>query len=200
MADENDRPDGAISFDINADYQSTYLKSNYESDDYHELKVMEENLNDVVINRILSLDNFASLRPLKAEDLKIDQEVKVFNEKKARITKKINSDTFLVKFNNGDELEVKIDSIEPPVDPIMKLKKPQLEELYVLCHDILFEKSGQIIDIVNFFYVFTEYFRVNERYLFACLEPKTQAFLLEEIKKRTGMKFSKGINPIFKSS
>jgi len=196
---ESHRQDAPPSFDINSEYQSNYLKSNYESDEYHELKTMEEDLDKIVKEDILKLDAFATLKPLTSESIIDGMEVKVFNEKKAKIVKHNGNNKFVVKLNDGTELEIGLESIEPAVDPIMKLKKPQLIELYETCYTKLTAKNNGRLDIVNYFYVFTEYYRVNEKYLFSCLEPKSQAILLEEIKNRTNMKFSQGIKPLFKS-
>jgi len=194
------RQDTPPSFDINSEYQNNYLQSNYESDVYHELKTMEEDLDRIVKEEILKLDTFASLRPLMADNVVEGMEVKVFNEKKAKITKILGAKMFNVRLNDGTELKVGIDSIETAVDPIIKLKKPQLVELYNLCYNKLLIKNNGRLDIINYFHVFTEYYRVNERYLFSCLEPKNQAVLLEEMKSRNpDMRFSKGINPLFKS-
>lgn len=200
MEDNSERPEAAPSFDINQEYQDNYLKSNYESDEYHELKTMEEELDKIVTSEILALEAFASLRRMTIDDLPEGQDVKVNNEKKAKIVKRVGkTNVFVARLNDGTEIEVNITNIEPTVDPIMKLKKPQLKELYEKCYEALVKKNGGRLDIVNFFYVFTEYFRVNERYLFACLEPKDHGLLMDEIKKRTDMVFNKGINPMFRS-
>lgn len=199
MEENNHRQDAPPSFDINSEYQSNYLQSNYESDVYYELKTMEEDLDKIIKEDVLPLDAFATLRPLTVQSITEGMEVKVFNEKKAKIVKHLGNGKFIVRLNDTKELEVGLDSIEPAVDPIMKLKKPQLIELYETCYLKLTTKNKGRLDIVNYFYVFTEYYRVNEKYLFSCLEPKSQAILLEEIKNRTNMKFSQGIKPLFKS-
>jgi len=198
---EDVRPDGTPSFDINSSYQSAYLKSNYESDEYHELKIMEDDLNTVVNEEILKLDKFASLRPIDAKILVPEYEIKINNEKKAKIVRAISDKLFVVRLNDGSELEINILNIEPAVDPVMKLKKPQVRELYRLCFEALINRNKQAIDIVYFFYVFTNHFKINEHYMFSCLREKTQGELVAEITKRTGIKFDKtGINPMFVSS
>lgn len=202
---ERDRPEAAPSFDISNDYQQAYLRSNYESDEYHELKELEEELDNIVKSVIMKLDNFHTLRPMKPEDLSEGQEVKINNEKKAKIVKQIpvpknTPAIFQVKYNDGTLLEVPISSIEQSVDPVMKLKKPQLKELYEICYEEMKKSTKRSIDIVYYFYVFTEYFRINPPYMFACLSSKVQAILVDEVMKRTGGKMKKGINPIFLSS
>lgn len=199
MEDNSHIQDVPPSFDINSEYQSNYLQSNYESDVYYELKTMEEDLDRIIKEDILKSETFASLRPLTTNDIVEGMEVKIFNEKKAKIVKSLGNDKFMVRLNGGSEMEVGINNLEPSVDPVMKLKKPQLIELYETCYNKLVAQNKGAVDIVNYFYVFTGYYHVNEKYLFSCLEPKVQAILLEEVKNRTNMKISQGIKPLFKS-
>lgn len=104
---EESRPEAVPSFEINQDYKDNYLKSNYESDEDFELKNLEIDLHQIVLDKVYVIPEFANLRPLEIKDLTSGMVVKVQNQKKGTISK--SGSIYSVTVSDGKVFEIETD-------------------------------------------------------------------------------------------
>lgn len=200
MADESaDFIESAPKFEVDQEWRENHLSNNYNSDEYYELKEISEDLHSVVVSEIFTREQFASLRPIWMKGVQIGQEVKILNQKKGTVKSKLDDNKYVVQLQDGSEHKVDPMNMDEVIDPIIRLKKLELLNLYNLCFSTLTLKRKKKPDIINFFSEFVRYFSVQERYLFACLDLKTMGNLLDEIQAR-GYKIDRAINPLFRSN
>jgi hypothetical protein len=76
---------------------------------------------------------------------------------------------------------VKLGEIKILDEQILRLKSGDISFIY---ND--FKKNTKIESHVDFFYTFTEYFKINEKLLYESLSTRVKNEILEELDERTG--------------
>lgn len=199
-------------FSINGGYESSYMDDTYKSEEYNAIKTLTEEIPKALDIFLESNPEYDEVRKIDVNKLRQGDEIscihKFFNLDTNKDTNKdysalilsinypsleieVISETDFDDFNNGDIKEINVNQINPNNNIIFRLKQQDIALLYMGIKKLL--PDGMISGNIEYFYVFTEYFKINEKSCYESLSAKDKFDLNEELEERTGIPSSRGI-------
>lgn len=171
------------SFSVESEYSSLYLENNYEPERYNRLNNI---LKDITISFDKFLDThekYAYLRSIDVDKVGKNDRVYLTDMQCTGIIMQIDGETIVVNVN-GQPVSVTKTGIKPVDEYINKLKIPDISLLYTFIRERVDKK---MFTEIEYFYVFSEYFKINEKTLYNALPMNIQASLVDELNKKVGI-------------
>lgn len=179
--------EGKMSFDADSRYADKFHSDAYDPETYNYMKGMYAAIQNHLDSFIIEYPQFDSLRTMDVEKLRIGDNVAVSNASDKKIAsvkacniKSIDHGTYTLTCGNT-EIKVETRDLKVIDDPILRLKGTDISFMYTT-----FKKAINIESHVDFFYTFTEYFKMNEKQVYDALSPRVKNEVLEELNERTG--------------
>lgn len=174
-------------FEIDTEYSNAYLGSNYEPERYQRL---ESILNGITISFdefLNTHEKYAYLRSIDMDKVGVNDRVFVSDMQCTGLIMSYENGIYIVNVN-GELIEVTSSGVKPVDEYINKLKIPDICLLYTFIRERVDQK---MFSEIEYFHVFSEYFKINEKTLYNALPMDVQGILLNELNKNVGV-FKKG--------
>lgn len=175
---------GTPRFDVDSGYSSNYLKDIYESDDYFLIDEWYKKIRSILDDFIIKFPQYDRLRLIDVEKLKKGDKVNLIREKQPAILIDYSPPIVTVEVDS-QIIEVKSYNVEPAPseNPIIKLKGHEIREMYCEMKNMTYTLKD---DEIEYFYVFSEYFKINPKTIYNSLTSKHKMSISSELEKRTG--------------
>jgi len=171
--------DDDVKFSVDTSYAKTYLTDSYEPEKYNELRIIHDELSENFNRFIEEHEEYSHFRTISIGSMRANDVVDVYNVGEVTINE-INSDQVIVTDKRNHQHCVSRSDLRPKDSIISKLKARDINILYTY----LKNHASKIIDNILFFYVFSEYFKLNEKNLFNALSDKEKQQLLKSLNKK----------------
>lgn len=184
---------GTPKFNVDANYSSNYLGNIYESESYHHLSILNDDVRQALDKMVKEMPQYDKMRKMDVEKLKSGDMVQLIREKK--VVELISYEPPHAKIKVDEDVEeVPTYNIEPAENPVIKLKAFEIREIY---EGIKKHCKSRSYEEMNFFYVFSEYFKINEKVLFNSLPTKIKVILANELDESSGSMKKRGIKQMW---
>lgn len=194
MKENQEHQDTNISFKIDADYSSDYMRETQDPERHMSIKHMYKSLHDNFSVFIDKNEKFGFLRSIDLSLVRVGDKIGcVDNNIEGIIINMGDDSTYEVDFN-GTILKISSDIVKPLDVYVNKLK---LEDICMLYESLRVMCTSGYFDEIDFFYVFSEYFKINDGKIWKSISPKTKSVLLEELNKRTNVLKNKKITSLW---
>ncbi len=184
--DNGDHDVGASSqpnFSVNSEYSSLYLENNYKPERYNRLNRILDGITASFDEFLDSHEKYAYLRSIDIDKVGKHDRVFVTEMQCTGIIMSINGETFTVNVN-GETISIGKKGIKPVDEYINKLKIPDICLLYTFIRERI---DKVFFSEIEYFHVFSEYFKINEKTLYSALPMDIQGILLDELNKSIGV-------------
>lgn len=175
---------GTVKYDVDSNYSSNYLKDVYESDEYHLIDQWYKKIREILDEFIEKFPEYDKLRLIDVEKLRKGDKVNMIREKQLGIL--VSYEPPIAKIIvEGKTIEVPTFNLEPAPseNPIIKLKGYEIQEMYC---EIKSLSNALKDEEIEYFHVFSEYFKINPKTIYNSLTAKHQMAIAKELEKRTG--------------
>ena len=202
-------------FSINSAYESLYMSDTYNSEDYNSIKSLMEEIPNALDKFLEDNPDYDDIRKIDINKIKVGDAVVVtlsaYDETVDDIIdQKYNAEVTLVSDDNitvilrefipdaksgdvrlfsNEYAEVNRNRVSPDTNIIFKLKGQDIALIFSSIRRLLPEGIGGNIE---YFYVFTEYFKINEKICYQSLSADEKYNLNDELEERTGIPSSRG--------
>lgn len=194
LKDMNDDPEfyheSRMSYEADHRYSTGFYDDLKNPEQHNYLKNIYESIQEYLDRFIIEYPQFDSLRTMDISKLCVGDPVSIsnFSDKKIQFVriytiKSLPADKLdeFVLMSGDVEVRVNRKHIKIIDDPILRLKGHEISFIYTN-----FKDKINVDSHVDFFYVFTEYFKMNEKQVYDSLPNKIKNEILEELNERTG--------------
>jgi len=130
----------------------------------------------------LSIQQFNKAEKTLVNRKNVGDQVKVVNQKGTGKINDVDVGVYKIDFN-GDIVTAKRTQIKPIDEYINKLKITDISLLYTFIRSNM---KDNLFGEIEYFYIFSEYFKINEKTLYSSLPIKIQSTLLSALKNKLG--------------
>lgn len=188
MADDDQfYHEAKMSFAADTRYSDAYHNDAYDPEKYNYMRGIFTSIQTHMEEFVMANPKFDPIRMMDISKLKPGDNVSVSNSSdkkvpniKACSIKSIEGDIFTLMCGNV-EIVVMTRDIKVMDEAILRLKGADISFMYNT-----FKKSTNTESHVDFFYAFTEYFKMNEKQVYDSLSNRVKNEILEELNDRTG--------------
>lgn len=188
MADSDEfYHESKMSFEADARYSDAYHNDAYDPERYNYMRGIFDSIQENMEQFVVDHPKYDPIRMMDVSKLKAGDNVSVSNSSDKKIPnvktcciKSIEGDNFVLTCGNV-EITVLTRDIKVLDDAILRLKGTDIAFMYNT-----FKESTNTESHVDFFYAFTEYFKMNEKQVYDSLPTRVQNEILEELNDRTG--------------
>lgn len=172
------------SFTVDSEYSKNYLGDTYEPEYYNRLKSILGNIVESFDEFLNTHDEYSYLRSIDIDKVGVNDRVFVTDVCCTGIIMQTSIDNFNFIVNiNGQMVTVEKSGIKPVDEYINKLKIPDICLLYTFIRE---KVDKQLFTEIEYFHVFTEYFKINEKTLYNALPRNIRGILLNALNERIG--------------
>lgn len=183
MEGDNNGFSNQANFEIEAGYSNTYLSSNYEPERYQRLENILNGITIIFDEFLDTHEKYAYLRSIDMDKVGINDRVFVTDMLCTGIIMSCDNGIYIINVN-GEVVETTKAGVKPVDEYINKLKIPDIRLLYTFIRDKIDQK---IFSEIEYFYVFSEYFKINEKTLYGSLPMDVKGILLGELDENIGV-------------
>jgi hypothetical protein len=192
MLESEDQQD-RLNFEIDNNYQDQYLDENYEPERYNIMKNLLSGITKSFDDFLDEHKKYHYLRSIDISKVGINDRIMIIEPCCTGIIINISEDTCIVQVN-GSMMETSTTNIKPVDEYINKLKIADISLLYEYIRN---KADSRTYDEIEYFFVFSEYFKINEKTLYNAMSTETQSILLNELNKRVGLFGKKKVEAMF---
>jgi len=171
-----------MKYEISPQYNTRGLDSNYDPIRYR-IKVYLENLIHLRISDIAQIDKYNYVYEIK---INVGDEVVDVKSGKKGVVERIDEGPIYKILLHDDTIVKRLGSNISKINN-NKLKPNDISDVYMLIKSKCDEK---MFDEVEYFSVFCDYFRINPKQVYDCLNIQMKAVLVSKLKDSTKLSFS----------
>lgn len=165
-----------MKYDISPQYNTKHLDSNYNPERYRMISNMESCINDSISEFVLLNPELSFLNDISISTIGKGCTVKDVNEIQYQVLDK-KGDILVLK-NQSGKRELNILDIRPIVDVSSKLTLENISKLYMFIRD---KMDKMLFNDIDYFDIFTEYFRLNPATTYEALPINIKTELLNKL-------------------
>lgn len=171
-----------ISFAADITYQDEYLRDVYDTEDFYFLKFMKDKFQEELKKFIQKNKRFSFLKSFDISFLEEGDEIILKTEKEPYTIQYIFSfdEIFICKKDNSSIKFATLADIRPFDKVTSQLKDKDISEIYCSLNKVINDRNCNNVD---FFNIFIEYFKMQEKKLFFILPEDIQKDIVRELKK-----------------
>lgn len=177
-------------YNAEAEYGENYLQSTQDPERYNEMVALHDGVKlgfDDFLDK--NREEYGYLRSIDVGLAIKGDEICVAGYSKPGIIKSIKGQMYVITME-GEDIETEFKDIRPVDEYINRLKAVDTCNLYTHIRGMVDIESQSEID---YFFVFSEFFKINEKTLYYALPVEIQGKLMQELNERTGAFAKKGI-------
>lgn len=176
--------DERISFSADPTYQDVYLQDIYNTEEFYFLKFMKDKFQEELKNLIRITSKYKYLKSYDISFLEEGDSVFYLKEKEPYMIQYIFSkdEIFICKKDNSAIKFCNLSEIRPYDKVITEFNKNHRIEVYEKLNKIINDKGSNHIE---FFSIFCEYFKIEEKVLYNVIPKEYQDKLKKELRHRT---------------
>lgn len=165
-----------VKFDISPQYNNKHLDSNYNPERYRMISNMETCINDSIPEFVSSNPELSFLNDISMNTICVGSNVKDVNDVPYKVIKK-NGDSVVIENSTGKK-EINIYEIRPLIDVSSKLSIESISKLYMFIRERM---DKMLFSDIDYFDIFTEYFRLNPAITYEALPVSIKTELLNKL-------------------
>lgn len=172
-----------ISFSADQTYQDTYLQDIYNTEEFYFLKFMKDKFQEELKNLIRITSEYKYLKSYDVSFLEEGDDIFYLKEKEPYVIQYIFSEKeiFICKKDNSAIKFCDLTEIRPYDKAITEFNKNHRIEVYEKLNKIINDKGSNHIE---FFSIFCEYFKIEEKVLYNAIPTEYQDKLKKELRHR----------------
>ncbi len=204
--EDEDKHSNKMYYSVERDYEKSKLSDIYDPETSYEKKSMMNDLSIAFDKVLITHPSFGNLRSIDINKALPGDEIyyvekpflkgqtKVYMEIKqlCRIIS-VEDDKYKLLNDKGEEIETTIADIKPVDEIINKLKSDEMRNLYVIVR----KNMPKIGSEMEYFDIFSSYFRIHEKVLYDSLPESIHNKLLTELNAKTNVFSKKNIIPMW---
>lgn len=192
---QNHDSESSPSFAVNQKYSDSYLQDRYNPEEYQQEQIINDAITTAFTSFIKAYPEYSYLRSVDINRIKVGDVVNILNyDKPANIKRFKPKSNTVICVLNGEEIEVPVSDLRTVDAFLTRLKAVDIQLLYTYIRS---KVSKEIFGDIEYFSIFSEYFRINETTLYQALPVDIKQILLTELNERTGVFKSKGVRPLY---
>lgn len=185
----SDQGQQAPKYNAEPDYGEKYLQQTQNPERYNEMVALHDGIKtgfDDFLDK--NEEDYGYLRSIDVGRAVAGDEIMVVGHNKPGIIKSIKGENYVVTMD-GETIKTTVKDVRPVDEYINRLKAIDTCNLYTHIREML---DVEMYSEIEYFYVFSEFFKINEKTLYHALPVDIQGKLMQELNDRTGVFKKKG--------
>lgn len=167
-------------YSIHPTFSDAYYNDITKPEDYYTNTTILNDIIEAFSEFIKKYEQYSYLRIINISKIEVGDNISVFGLEGEHEIVEINDTSINIKHNDAI-ITVNISNIRLIDDCLSKLKRTDISFIYTEINKII---SNDHYSCIEFFNIFSEYFKINEKTLYSSLPPKAQLELMSSLSER----------------